>query len=534
MVRITQLLSLCLLAALGSMPTTAHATSETVDIGVPGLFIPGEEAEPAAEKGSTDSVIEPNPPAEALPAAEIETAPPVDPVADQAASSLAILDYLGDTSGLAGPVLTLEEAIELALANNPELVTLALEVDARLAQVLQARIKPSPELDISLSEFLGMNDRRHFRNSVSEVTYSKTVEKLEKRLARMRVARLGGDVARWDYEAAVRDIQQAVARAYVDVLVAQETLRVQELLLNLAEGLRGAVALRFEAGTVSELELSRLEIEVDKARISRDQTGDEFDAARRRLSALWGDLSPDFAAVAGRIDNMLLPPEAEQLIAHLPDNPFLARFAAEALERQARLQLALVESRPDYTVRGGVQGFGDSGEMALTVGITIPTQRGRLNPGEIREAEVRLEQLESQRAATQTQLQMQLVDAVERLRVAYRTAEALKGEVIPAAIDNVDRTTVGYRYGKFSYLDVLESERTLIDAVAEYVEALADYQLARVDLERLIGKPLAAVSPAGTLEISLEAEAEQEPAESAEEFRTEVETETHILEDGNG
>jgi cobalt-zinc-cadmium efflux system outer membrane protein len=455
-----------------------------------------------------------------------------------ATSSLDILSKLGDTSQVEGKVITFGEALGLALADNPQLIALALEIDARLAQVMQAQLKPSPELEISLSEFLGMNQRRMFRHSVSEVTYSKVVERMDKRIARMRVARVGGDTARWDYEAAVRDIQQAVARAYIEVLVAQEDLRVQRQLLILAEGLRGAVALRQEAGTVSELELSRVDLEVANARINVQQVESDLIAARKRLSAQWGDLTPDFEAVAGCIADTPLPPEAEGLLRLLPDNPYLARFAAESVERQARLELALAEARPDYTVRGGVQGFGDSGEMALTLGISIPTQRKGLNKGNIREAEVRVEQIESQRAATRLQLQAQLVDAVESLRVAYERAQLLSTDVIPAARDNVDRTVVGYRYGKFTYLDVIESERTLVQAVAAYVDALSDYQGARVDVERLIGRPLAEVTRRGAVGPPPPGDAVDDGTEAMESLVYEAEPKAElkpaILEDGNG
>jgi cobalt-zinc-cadmium efflux system outer membrane protein len=383
-------------------------------------------------------------------------------------------------------------------------------VDAQFARILQAQLKPSPELDISLSEFLGMNQRRMFRHSVSEVTYSKTVERLEKRLARMRVARTGGEVARWEYEAVLRDIQQTVARAFVEVLVAQEQVVVQDRLLHLTEGLHGAVALRYEAGSVSELELSRMDIAVANARIDAQQARSRLTAARKSLSALWGDASPDFESVAGAFATTPIPPAIEELQKLLPDNPLLARFAAEAASRQAALDLALADSHPDFTVRGGVQGFGDSGEMALTLGVTLPTQRSGRNPGGVKEARIRLDQLESEREAVRLELGTQLTDSVERLRAGYERAESLKQDVLPAAQDNVDRTVVGYRYGKFSYLDVLESQRTLVEAVESYVEALADYQRARVDVERLIGQPLAAIHPAIT---SSDAQSEGDPHE---------------------
>lgn len=46
----------------------------------------------------------------------------------------------------------------------------------------------------------------------------------------------------------------------------------------------------------------------------------------------------------------------------------------------------------------------------------------------------------------------------------------------------------GYRQGKFRYLDVLDAQRTLFDAQAKYIEALANYHEASVEVERLIGQ----------------------------------------------
>ncbi|MDQ3022918.1 MAG: TolC family protein [bacterium] len=488
----------------------AFAETQTVDVPTSGLSIPGGTSESDKDAGGEVDPLKVLPQDEGFVEIPVATAPlsstspdiqvDGDRIQQQISSSLSMLDYLGDTSDVEGRVLTLDEATERALENNPELISLALEVDAQLARILQARVKPSPEIGISLSEFLGMNDRRGVRHSVSELTYSKVVEKLDKRLARARVARLSGEVARWDYEAALRNIHYAVARAYVEVLVAQELMKVNLQLFQLTEGVRGAVALRYEAGTVSELELSRLDIELENARISFEQSEAGFDAARKRLAALWGDTVPDFAAVAGNISGTQRPLDTLDVEGLLPDNPVLARFASETLARQATLQLALAEGHPDYTVTGGVQGFGDTGEMALTVGISVPTKKRGLNPGDVREAEIRVEQLESLREAARLRLQAQLVDALARLRAAYMRSQSLRDKIVPAALDNLDRTIIGYRYGKFSYLDVLESERTLVEAVGAYVDALAEYQLARVDIERVIGRPLPLSEPEVTAE----------------------------------
>ena len=47
---------------------------------------------------------------------------------------------------------------------------------------------------------------------------------------------------------------------------------------------------------------------------------------------------------------------------------------------------------------------------------------------------------------------------------------------------------IGYNEGKFSFLDVIDAQRTLFDARSILLDSVAEYALARVDLERLIGR----------------------------------------------
>ncbi|POM16119.1 Cobalt-zinc-cadmium resistance protein CzcC [Burkholderia cepacia] len=53
----------------------------------------------------------------------------------------------------------------------------------------------------------------------------------------------------------------------------------------------------------------------------------------------------------------------------------------------------------------------------------------------------------------------------------------------------------GYELGKFSFLDVLDAQRTLFQGQSQYVRALADAHTARADIGRLVGTPLAPLVP---------------------------------------
>jgi cobalt-zinc-cadmium efflux system outer membrane protein len=52
----------------------------------------------------------------------------------------------------------------------------------------------------------------------------------------------------------------------------------------------------------------------------------------------------------------------------------------------------------------------------------------------------------------------------------------------------------GYLLGKFRFLDVLESQRTLFEARKNLITSLMEYKIRVAEMERLIGRPLATVT----------------------------------------
>ena len=68
---------------------------------------------------------------------------------------------------------------------------------------------------------------------------------------------------------------------------------------------------------------------------------------------------------------------------------------------------------------------------------------------------------------------------------------ALRSAVLPGSQQTFEAVSEGYRLGRFGYLDVLDSQRTLIGAGSQYLRALSDYHKAIANVERLIGAPLA-------------------------------------------
>ena len=110
------------------------------------------------------------------------------------------------------------------------------------------------------------------------------------------------------------------------------------------------------------------------------------------------------------------------------------------------------------------------------------------NQGGSLEARHKLAKAKKERNASELLVHTSLVAAYEMLSTAHAEAMTLKNEILPGAKNAFDAVKEGFRFGKFSFLNVLDSQRTLFEAKGQYIETLATFHKAVVDVERLTGK----------------------------------------------
>lgn len=441
--------------------------------------------------------------------------------------------------------ITLRQAAALALVRHPALASYSWDVRAAEARILQAGLRPNPELSLEIedlrwkeapstttrtwafgAEGLGFERERESGESPglgtaeTTIALSQVIELGGKRMKRVRLAETERALAQWDYEAARVEVLGGVAGAFVALLGAQERLRLQEELAELALQAQETAAARVEAGKASPLELTRAETELAAVEIARAAAQHDVAAARIRLAASYGAETPEFERAAGTLEDAAAPPSLETLLAAVERNPDLARWADEMAQRRAVLALEQAQRTPDIEVGAGfrTQGVDDTDVEAWEAGLSpdalsfgfrrghaevspdrvnslvlaaaVPLPVFNRNQGAIREAEHRVEQTSARRQDAELRVRSALRAAHEELLRAAETARRIRADILPRAQDAFERTEEGYREGKFGYLDVLFAQRTLFDVRQQYTESLIDYHAALADVERLTGQPL--------------------------------------------
>lgn len=386
----------------------------------------------------------------------------------------------------------LRDALALALARSPDLAAYAARLRAAEAREVQAGLLPNPELGFRTEDIGVSGQTRGIDQAEMTLELGQLIELGGKRAARVELAARGRDAAAWDDEIARIDVIARTADAFTGVLVAQEQATLAEEGVRLAREVVDAVTTRVRAGSTSSVELTKAEVAVASARVELDEAKRALEVARRALAASWGATTARFSHAVGNLDHRATVPPLAVLEERIDASPAIVRWTTELLERRAAVDVERARAVPDVTASGGYRRLFDPDENTFVVGFSVPLPVLNRNQGAILEAEHRVEQARGEQASSRVRAVAALDDAYQALATARTQVATLDKDVLPGARQAFAMLNEGYREGRFSYLEVLDAQRTLIGARAQRVRALGDYRRAVVTLERLLGEPLAA------------------------------------------
>lgn len=387
-------------------------------------------------------------------------------------------------------IITLRDAVALALVNSPKLKAFSLEVRAAEARKLQAGLLPNPEIEVEVEEFGGTGERTSFDSAETTIQIGQLIELADKRSKRTHLANLEKELAEMDFKSKRLDVMSEAAGAFIDVLSAQEQLSLSREFVDLAEKAYSTVAERVKAGRDSPIEETKARIALSNTRIEFERAGKELVSTHHKLAATWGSSNPVFEKVAGEFYDISPAPSFEELTGLISQNPDIARWPAETKRHRAALDIEKAKATSDITIGGGLQYFGEGDDSAFIFGLSIPFPLFDRNQGNIQQAMYMLAKTEEDRKAIQTELNAALAEASTKLSSSTSEINIIKNEVLPLAQNAFDAASQGYRQGKFEYLVVLDAQRTFFEARARYIEALAGYHKARADVERLVGRDI--------------------------------------------
>jgi len=381
--------------------------------------------------------------------------------------------------------LTIKEAAAKALLQNPTLSAFSLEKRVKEAQTLQAGLRPNPHLEIEVDDAAGSGEFTGFDHSEITVQLGQLIELGGKRAARVNASRISEKLADWDYNGKRLDVLTEVNKTFIEVLRTQHKVSLSEDLIKLGNQFYDAVSARVRTGKVAPIQkvkagvvLSTFKLETKKSKMMLEQY-------RRKLSSTWGSIEPDFLSVVGNLFEISPVPPLEMLNQKISETPYVQRWKTLEDRRKAILELEQAKRTPDITIKGGYRRLEQTNDNAITFGVSVPLKFFNRNQGAISEAQNNLAKTKEERRAAEIIANKNFLEAYQALVFAHSQASTLHSETIPAAQKSFDGINEGYRFGKFSFLDVLDTQKILFQTKEQYLDALADYHIALAEVNRM-------------------------------------------------
>jgi len=384
--------------------------------------------------------------------------------------------------------ITLGQAVALALAHSPSLRAAGWEVAAAEMDAAQMGRPPNPRAALAVENFAGPEAGETLERQTLRL--SQVIELAGKRAKRRALGQATQRLRAWDYEQRRIDLAAEAASRYVAVVVAQQRLALAEEQRALADAGYRIADDRVRNGQSPGLERDRAEARVALGRIAVEQARQSLAADRADLAATWGAEAPAFDAAAGDLERHTEPPALQTLRARLEQSPRIARWDDEIARQQRAFELAQADAVADPTIGAGARYFPDADDVAGVVELSVPLNVLDDNRHATQAARLRVTKAHLQRQQARTEAGQALSRAHARLEASAFALEALDTQALPAAQAAYRASLDAYEAGVVDYLTTLDAERTLLDTRHRRLDALRDYHLAVIEVERITARAI--------------------------------------------
>lgn len=383
--------------------------------------------------------------------------------------------------------LSLDDALQLALHQNPTLRAQQFALESTRAGEITAGLRPNPQMNFLAEQFKPGQAQQEGQYTVN---VGQPIELGGKRQRRIDAARAATKVAGYQLEDLRRQTILQVKTAFAGALIAREQVALAEENLKTLDNTEQLQRLRVEKGDLSELELLR--IQVQRFTFERDDADarQALLAAKIALKAAAGEanIAPDFDVV-GALGFKEVPLDQTALRrAALDSRPDLRASEADRERARADHRLARANAWWDITPQIEYQRIGPDNTVGF--GFSIPLRIFDRNQGEISRTQAEIERVDAVREATALQVLAAVDTDLATAVTQHDRVIRLRDLYLPKATQTRDTVDYAYRRGGASLLDFLDAQRSYRETALAHLQALGAYLSAVYQLEADVGRDL--------------------------------------------
>jgi cobalt-zinc-cadmium efflux system outer membrane protein len=409
------------------------------------------------------------------------------------------LTAFGQSSG--PKTITLDEAIQLALLHNHNMLAARTTIQQSEADERSANVRPNPSLFADW-EYLPLGSPAHqnpavyggqstadylHNNTEGDIGLSYLIERGRKRQHRLQAAKDLTAQTRSLVADNERTLTFNVASLFVSAQLAQSMIELAEKDLVSFRKTVELGELRYNKGAISEddylkikLQLLQFETDYQQAQLAKVQALSDL----RQLLG-YESVAPDYD-VAGAFEYQPIQGNLEDFqLKALQNRPDLRAAQQGVTAARSQYEVQKTIAKPDVTVQANYSHV--NAINAVTFYGSIPFPIFNRNYGQIEHTRIAITQAQEQEKAANGQTLTDVRDAYEALRVSDRVVQFYQSSYLDVAQKDRDIAEYAYQRGAVSLLDFLDAERNYRTTQLAYRQALDSYLLAVEQLRQAVG-----------------------------------------------
>jgi len=391
------------------------------------------------------------------------------------------INWIADQDAMLQDELTADEAVAIAVANNPRLQATLAELGIARADLIEASTISNPLLELELR--LPGEPRRPY-----ELRLAQSLVELIQLPRRRAIGRAAFDAAQLRVSSSVLRFAAEVRASYIDLLATTQHVAQSRAIMEAAKAAAEVAIKQHAAGNITDLDLENEQALYEQAKLDLALAERELLVAREALLRNMGlrdasiewrvpDRFPDLPATE------LEPSQLEQLAAQQRLDLAIARREVEIA--QQRVPISRIASLGEMEVDVHFERE-PSGESTVGPGVVVPIPI--FNSGRAARTRAEAEYLRARHLleALTAESSSQLRTAQANLAEARARVEYYRDVILPRRRRIVELTKLEHNAMLVGVFQLLQARQNEAEAQSDYIDAQREYWSARTNLDRAL------------------------------------------------
>ena len=420
----------------------------------------------------------------------------------------------GVVTGLAQTKLTLAQALEIALSENPTIKIADQEIEIKRYAKQGTYAKLYPQIDATAS-YQRVIEKQSMSMSMNGATQtirvgsdnsfnggiSAAMPVINAQLwSSLKVSALDVELAVEKARSSRQDMVEQVTKAYYSVLLAKESLAVYKSVYDNAVKNNKNVKMRYDVGSVSEYDLISSNVSVQNAEPNVFEAENSVMLTLWQLKALLGlDLQMDIDVEGTLMDYQSAMDKAYTLSQlDLADNTTMKQFELQEQMLDKALKITKLANVPTVSINAAYlyTALGNDGKFGQKeawnpysyagVQLNIPIFAGLSRRSATRQARLDLSNLQLQRENTERQLRVAMVQSLNSMHTSVKQFNSANATVEQAK-RGYEISVKRYDVGKGTLVEIDNSQLALTQAELSRNSAIYNFLNSKIALDKILG-----------------------------------------------